>query len=241
MDHPFILGGDPDKCVRCKRKEIDHTDLATCEACPNVGVCTLYLNTILLCDTCLQAEKDHMSPEKQEKRVQEYRENTVKLAKEIDNSLTNRPQYFNAETIAIGVLKDAIEADATVTNKRLALFEVIDARYKGFKQALVVVDEQRVELMNQIKASHEYMVTLSNQLTAEERAKYQIADFNYKPNQVVTKPKASNKKAPKFSKAELMEASSKTGIPMPALQTLCVRFNCNVAEAVNRFKEATGG
>lgn len=240
MDHPFLIGGEPDKCVRCKRKEIDHTDLATCEACPNVGNCTLYLNTILLCDTCLAREKEHQSPEKQEERVKSYRENTIRLAKEIDNSVTNRSEYFNAETISIGALRDIIESDVTIENKRLALWEVVDARYKQLKQALITIDEQRVEKMNQIKASYEYMVTLSNQLTAEERQKYQIQDFNYKPVQVVTKPKSAPSKSNKFSQADLIKASTDSGIPMPALRTLCVRFNCNVAEAVSRFREATG-
>lgn len=240
MDHPYIQSSEPDKCLKCRRKEIDHTDLAICEACPNVGTCTVYFG-ILLCESCLQKEKDNQTPEAQNNRLKNHRVETEIRAKEIDLSVTSKAEWFNAETVAIGELRDVIEADTTIENKRLALFQALDLRYKHFKNILVQIETEREKTMTQVRASYEYMATLSNQLTEEERKKYQIADFNYKPNQVVTKPKAAPTQKNKFSKAELIDASNKHQIPMAALQTLCVRFNCGIQEAVSRFQEAMKG
>lgn len=247
MDHPFILGGEPDKCVKCRRKELDHSDMAQCEGCPNIGPCHLHLGKIkfgqdfglLLCETCMKRELEHQSPEAQAEREQAYRKNVISIAKEIDSSVGMKSEYWNNETISIGALADVINADASVTNKRASLFEVIQKRYKEYQQALIKKDEEKNELMNRINASYQYMVTLSNQFTNEERAKYQLADFNYKPIEKVVKPKSPSKQT-KFSKADLVAAAEKYSIPMPILQTLCVRFNCNVEEAANRYKETMG-
>lgn len=238
-DHPFILGGDPEKCVRCRRSEMDHSDLAACEACTNVGPCMLYLNKIFLCEECYDKEMEHQSPEKQEERVRIYRETVINLSAEIDSQVKITPNIFNAETISIGEIADAINADASVENKKAMLFEAVHSRYVNFKQVLLGIEQDRQDTMVKIRASYQYLVELSNKLTNEEREKYRLQDLNYKPNQVVVKSSPGTPRSKsKFSKAALVEASNTSGIPMPILQTLCVRFNCTPEEAVNRFKNA---
>ncbi len=99
--HPFIPSIGANTCQKCKRPEISHTELATCEACPNIGPCEIWLG-MLLCKSCYEKE------EKQIKSIVE--------AKAIDDRVQLRSDVFNAETVAIVQLKQLIDADDSITN-----------------------------------------------------------------------------------------------------------------------------
>jgi len=241
MNHPFIQGGVPDVCARCRRKEIDHTSLATCEACPYVGMCDLYPpphGVILLCPTCLQKEYDHQSPDKQEARVLHSRavsEAQIALSREIDSSIISRADYFNAETVAISELKKIIDSDETIARKDYALYMEVRTRYDKFKAKLIEAEEVRLEIINNIKADQTYLNNLVSSLTKEEQEKYRVKDINYKPNEVkVVKPKESSGKT---NLSEVKELAKEHGIAPEIIQNLCLAFKLTPLKAVVKYKE----
>ena len=78
MDHNFISSTvNKTLCLKCKYNEISHTDRATCECCSNSGIMDIFTD-MLMCSECIRKEKDalaaHITPEKQEARLQSSRE-----------------------------------------------------------------------------------------------------------------------------------------------------------------------
>lgn len=235
MNHPFIQSSVPDVCSRCRRAELDHTDLAICEGCPNVGLCEVYAGTILLCPTCTQKELDHQSPEKQAERLAQMREATLQTSKEIDNSITTRADYFNAETISISELKSVIDADPSIARKDYALYEVVHARYVQFKKVLIEIEDKRLEVSNNIKADQVYLNSLVSSLTKEEQDKYKARDIEYKPNEVkVVKPRSAT---PSASMSELKQMASEHNIEITILTMLCKAHKLTPLKAVHKYKE----
>lgn len=247
MNHPFIQGGVPDVCVRCRRAELDHTSLATCEACPYVGHCDLYKGTFLLCPTCFESEEainklssEHMSEDNQLKRVERANEitsRTLELSKAIDTAIITRADYFNAETISISELKATIDADTNIARKDYELYKAVHERYLHFKNVLIEVEEKRLEITNHIKADQTYLNNLVASLTKEEQDKYKARDISYKPNEVkVSKPRESGSKT---NLAELKELSKEHGIPAEILANLITVFKLTPVKAVIKYKEMT--
>ena len=237
MNHPFIQGGVPDVCVRCRRTELDHTSLATCEACPYVGSCELYANVILLCPTCYEKEIAHQSPENQQKRIAEHQitSKNLQLSRDIDSSIITRADYFNAETISISELKSIIDADESIGRKDYELYKAVHERYLKFKTVLIEVEEKRLEITNNIKADQTYLNNLVSTLTKEEQEKYKARDINYKPNEVkVSKPTGSGNKV---NLAEIKELAKEHGIPAEILSNLCAVYKLSPLKAVIRYKE----
>jgi len=245
MNHPFIQGGVPDVCVRCRRPELDHTSLATCEACPYVGHCDLYKGTFLLCPSCFEKEdvinnltKDYQSPENQQKRVDRANEitrKTLEISKDIDASIITRADYFNAETKSISELKSVIDADVMIERKDYELYKAVHERYLHFKNILIEVEEKRLEITNNIKADQTYLNNLVASLTKEEQDKYKVRDINYKPNEVkVAKPKDNSGKV---NLAEIKEVAKEHGIAPEILANLCTVFKLTPVKAVIRYKE----
>ena len=123
MNHSFQssqLNGNV--CNVCKRPELEHTDNAQCECCPNVGPCELYID-ILMCKECY---------EKEMKLQTESRANTEQRVLEqaflIDQSIKIQTDLFNAKTVAIQKLKEAIDNDPSITEKHFALAKVLSER-----------------------------------------------------------------------------------------------------------------
>ena len=241
MNHPFIQGSVPDICLRCRRKEIDHTSFAICEACPYVGPCELYPpnhGVILLCPDCYSKEIEHQSPENQEKRVMEHREVVAKqleLSREIDKSIITRADYFNAETISISELKATIDNDESIERKDYELYKAVHSRYLHFKEVLITVEEKRLEIINNIKADQTYLNNTVAALTKEEQDKYKARDITYKPNEVkVSKPKESSGKV---NLSEVKELGKEHGIPPEILKNLCDVYKLSPLKAVIKYKE----
>lgn len=273
--HSFVLSisdseKDSTKCAKCKRSEIDHTDKATCETCPNVGRCELYplseSNTIaLLCPSCIrQHETARMSPEAQEQRVKEMNDRSkrdsilhssipdaqkaldlIGQSQKIDNSIQTRSDIFNAETVAIVDLKNAIDSDVSVTNKHFKLAEVLTERRNHFKKVIFDLSAEMVEKSNRQQAIQVYLNELSSKLRVEEREKIKLADINYSPLPVkISKPKGVTVK--KFDKSELRKWAMKlnewaiehghTGVPESVLQIVCIQKGMTPEQAFNQMK-----
>ncbi len=235
MDHNFTPSfADPTKCAKCKWGVIVHTDLATCEACPNVGKVTPYVD-ILLCTSCLEkelkAQEELKDVKKQQARVDAANDavrekqltnngsgilnisNLLDKAKAIDFGIQVRQDIFNAETIALHELFTAVDADETVPagDKQFKKAEITQARQVHFQKVVFDANQQVIEAQNHLRVLQSELNKIVNTLRTEDREKLKIIDPNYKPG-AVKSPKATAKprppKKPKFDKKELMDETA---------------------------------
>jgi len=241
MDHKFSPSTlDAMKCSfnQCGRPLIDHTDFATCESCPNVGKMELYAD-MLLCPNCIRLENEanlaHQAPELQEKRLQL---NDILIhSRSIDTVVQLRTDIHNAETVAIDTLRQAIELDESVTNKRYRLAEVIKERYLHHKTIIFELSEQLVTEQNKQRVQQQYLNQLASSLRQEERDKLNLEHPNYQPVPFkISKPRASKKT--KIDRAEIKKWALDVGVPEAVIMMLCTQKNITPEEAANRFRKA---
>jgi hypothetical protein len=202
---PSILNSE--LCGTCKRDKIAHTKEAVCEACSNVGPVELMYGNMLLCESCISKDKEHQSPEKQEERVNNYRNSVdafVQATRSIDDSLRIRTDVFNAKTAAIVEIKNAIYNDPAIENKPYAFASECTRRFEILKKVIFDKNQEIIDATNEQKALQVQLNQMANQLRAEEREKLKIADINYKPPVVKSVTPAKIKTASKkLDKVEL--------------------------------------
>lgn len=244
--HPSAL--NKEQCNQCKRPEIDHTDRATCEVCSNSGNMVLYVD-ILMCQECHTKEILAMAniEKTADKRVAEMNDarmlNSLARAIEIDSSIQLRTDIFNAQTMAIVDVKNAIDADETIENKNYKLAEFVTNRLNHLKGVIFELDEKRVAVNNEQKAIQVYLNQLVNKLSTEERDKLKLQDIEYKPSEVKIKKPAAPK-VKKFDKTEIrrfaLELSTELGFPVAdsLLQSICVAKNLTAEQAANSFRKS---
>lgn len=217
-------------CAICKKDSVAHTDQATCDCCPKIGPVEIRYGDMLMCDECWAKEQAaqlaNNTPEKQAERVNQLNA-AIETARQQDASIQVRTDIFNAATVAIQELKQAIEADTTIQNKPYHLASELKTRFEHFRAVIFNLDEQKIEAANQQKAIQVYLNNMANQLRAEEREKLKIADINYQPSsptKIKTQgpPKIKTRSAGKLDKAELRKYAAELGIPEYTIQMLCV-------------------
>lgn len=254
MDHEFQASlTDSKACIRCKRGYRDHSKIAQCEACPNVGPCELFAD-MLLCAKCYAAElkavHDYQAPELQEARLQEYHKQ-VRLnelladAAKQDQTVTLVSDLFNAETKSLIELLTAIDS-SDIENKPYARAEFTVNRIKTFQQALFEAKNKVVELENAIRADQVYLNQEANKLRDEERTKLKIADITYQPATPKTpKPKSDKgtkaaKKSSKVDMAEVQKWAGKIGMPVQLVHMRMLSKNMSAEQAARTFAAESG-
>lgn len=233
-DHAFrAFVHDEMHCVQCGFPEAMHTEKAKCEVCDDHKGPLQVFRTILMCQACRQKEQEAIANNEAsaEQRVVEQRESFVKrqaadMMKELDASITIRTDYFNADIPSVMSIKAIIDADetyATVDAKRFALALAIRERFEKDKKILFEVREVETKIASTMRAMQSYMSDLASTMKAEERAKLQLENINYKPTppKVDKQPKPISVKA-KIDKHAMREMAAKHGIPEAALQMLAV-------------------
>lgn len=250
MNHSFqpsII--DSSKCKMCKRPEQDHGPNAQCEVCEKTGDC-VDVNGILMCPSCLENELSSSANKSngkeqpftgESKTYQTTEAGVIKSiadsVRDMDSRLSGKPEFFNAETISIEEIKNQLNEDSTITNKRFELAKIVHQRIVDFEKALFDVRQKEFELSDRQQAGRVYLNNLANQLTSEEREKVRLKDINYP----VTQPKLQTHKAPstksKSNKEELREAAAKYGIDASAIQTVCVARNLSIDAAIELMKK----
>ncbi len=243
--------------------EVEHVEIqptTECECCPNivpVKEIKKYagMNMCIECYTKeIELQKANNTPEAQQARVdahnaaiEEARQNQVpavlsmnrilQQGREIDSQIKVRTDIFNAQTIAIEELRKAIESDATITNKPLALANELDARFGILKTAIFELNEQVIAKSNEQKALQTYLNQLVLKLRAEEREKFKQHDLTYEPK-AAPKPKVN--KGPtkkKIDKEEINKYSKELGLPPSILQMMCVSRNMSPKEAFDEMQK----
>lgn len=242
MNHKFQSSLiDANKCITCKREELDHTDRATCDACSNTGSMEIYID-MLMCPSCIEKELELQKESKNntENRVLDMN-SLITKSREIDASVTLSQDLFNAETIAITELKTAIESDSSITNKQFKLAELVTERMNLFKKAIFEKNQELIELNNKQRASQTYLNNLANQLRADEREKLKLQDMSYQPQSPKDKkPRTDAAKKKALDVPRLKQLAAELGLPHTVLQMMCVSKNLTPEQAYDHMKKAMG-
>jgi len=257
MDHMFQASiSDPTKCGKCKYGIIEHTELAECEVCPNKGKMNIYAG-MLMCDDCIQKEKDHQSPEKQAERLANYHanlpatepsgilniNNLLDKARALDFSVKVVTDVYNAETVATHEVFASIDADTEIPTdqKQFKKAEFLTERQTGLQKTIFDHNQAIMDAQNRLRVAQQELNKIVNTLRAEEREKLKILSPEYKPGVVkspketVSKPRA---KKVKFDKRELMDVCAelvKEGFiaTWDMLQGICVRRDMTPKQAAD--------
>lgn len=233
MNHSYVPSQiDGSKCGVCRYSVIAHTDLATCECCPTIGPVEVF-KTMLMCPECVAKEK---SLSKDSELQAEQRVNAViEQGRTIDYSIRVREDIFNAQTLSIVELKETIDSDSSITNKRFELAKQLTDRYQHLSK---VIFDRQVEIdadNTRQRAVQSYLNQLATQLRSEEREKLKLSDINYKPTD--GKPKVTKVTTKKgFDKTQLVEFANKAGVPLAALQMICIAKNMSPEQAYEHLK-----
>lgn len=232
MNHSFISSQlNSELCATCKRREIDHGNLATCESCDNVETCEL-VHDILMCSACQSRQQEI------DKELEERESNPFILKKDdLDITIRTRAEFFNSRMVSINELATAIDNDPTIENKQFELSARVRNRLEKLRN--VIYPERKTELeatVNEYRALMEYLSELAKKLTAEERAKLKLQDANYVPVHVKTEP-IRKIKTKKWDKAELKKYAEELKVPEYTLQAMVIAQNKTVAEVAQSLRE----
>lgn len=249
MLHTFKPGTiDAAKCVHCKRT----TEMHNCDICgaENISV-TLKYGNMLLCGPCeIEEERlyaESQRPENVAARVETQQKaaeiNAVlKQAAAIDDSIEIKSDIFNAETVALEVIRTSIDADGNIENKPYALGEQVKAHFEKLRDTMFDLNKQMMEVAVRQKATQVYLNQLANKLRADEREKLKISDLNYQPKPVKSstpkpiKTTGTSKKAPKLDKTLLRKYAAELGVAEFTLQMLVVSKGLTIEAAANLLR-----
>lgn len=232
------------------------TKIGECEVCPATDIeISVHYGNLWMCADCWKKEQtlkaENQKPENVEARVHSTKLNPttpidsklIEMAKAVDNAAHVRTDMFNSETVSIIDIKNAIDADDSITNKPGKLAEILFERFNKHTALVFDLGEQLMEANARQKAVHVYMNQLANSLRAEEREKYRITDISYKPQAPKTptvkkiSTTGTTKKAPKLDKAELRKYAKELGVSEFTLQQVVVSKGVTVAEAAESIKK----
>lgn len=241
--------GNENKCAICSHTQNTHGE---CECC-NSSDTLIKFKGMMMCQDCYhkeinltrqsESESDTRLAAERERANQVIQINEVlKKSEDIDKSITIRTDIFNAETVAINKLKEAIDADPAIENKPYKLAQVILARFANTKNVVFELNQKMVEVGNQQKAIQVYLNTMANTLRAEEREALKIADINYKPNPVKLTSGSDKTKSVKtrsskvLDKDELAKYAKKLGISSSSIQMIVVSKGITIEQAAKLIK-----
>jgi hypothetical protein len=175
--------------------------------------------------------------------------NLVDKAREVTNTITSRPEVFNAHTVALHEVYAAMDADVAVINKQFAKSEYTAEHIKSLQKVIFDANQTIIDANNKIRASQGELNKLVLTLREEERQKLGIVTPDYKPQgpktpKAAAKPRA--KKAPKLDKKELMDVAAelqKEGLPVQwsMLHTICVARDMTPKQAADVARKQLGG
>lgn len=155
----------------------------------------------------------------------------------VDTTIKVTSDVFNAKTVAIVELKNAIDADDSIENKQFELAKRLKTRFEILTTAIFERNKQNLEDSSEQRSIQSYLNNLSNQLREKEREELKLKDLTYQPAKPSKPSKPKKKAGPKFNKAEIREHAAKIGVDEYTLQMICVSKNMQPAEAAEELQK----
>lgn len=170
------------------------------------------------------------------KKVENNMNDFLANAKKLDESLTVQTDIFNAQTVSIQELREAIEKDESIENKHFKLAEFLSERFETLQELIIGAKSSIIEAETKKRAILTYYLELSKKLRTEEREKLKFQDLKYQPAPVktVSPKKVSTKKA---DKEEAIRISKESGVPLQILMLLALSKNLSYKDAAIEYKK----
>ena len=244
MNHSFTPSQtDSSKCGRCKFDEVSHTSDAECTSCGKHTEVEVYID-MLFCAECMEKERlaqielESTANARVAQLEEDNRNKVIIQSQQIDASIEVRRDLFNANTVAITEIKNAIDSDDSIPSesKHYELAKLLHERLDHFSQVLFTLNESRIDITNKQYAVQVYLNDLASKLRKEEREKLRLQYIDYKPPTPSLKKLSAPKKV-KFDKNELRKCAAELGISEFMLQTVVVSKNMSVSEAASMIRK----
>jgi predicted kinase len=177
--------------------------------------------------------------------------NLVDKAREITSTITSVPAVFNAHTVELHKVYDAIDQTESVngSSKQFQKSEYTKNHITTLQQVIFDANQTIIDANNKLRAAQGELNKLVLTLREDERAKLGITSPEYKPAtpktpKAAAKPRAQKKQ--KFDKKELMDIAAelqKEGLPVQwsMLQTICVARDMTPKQAADVVRKQMGG
>ena len=205
MKHSFTPKlGDNDTCAACHYERVAHTNQATCEACGSITVCEFFPDLknpkkMLLCEPCTQKEYAVAVRQTQER---------VKAHEQVKSN----QDYFNANIPAIVSIREAIERDPSIENKKVAEIVAVRDRMVWLKDKLFALSKETSAISHEQRESQIYLNHLVKDLSEEKQRELGLLDIKYKqPEGKIKSPKVTAPK--KVNVIEVRKYAASFNIP----------------------------
>lgn len=261
--HKFVAGSlNKAACATCRRGLQDHTAIAQCEACPNMGPCELFGDMLLCVKKCYPAELAAQAALKDgaEQRVIESRNATLQAQKieqpmaldslvsqsqKIDQGIEMSSDIWNAKTTALNELIKAIDSDTTVENKPYARAKVAMERIETFQKAIFDAENTLLDARIGLRHSKTYLNQIINDLREAEREEFRLKNIDYptKPVKAVKTKSPGTKKARQSTKIDFTEVNKWAAylkVSGNAIHAMMVQHGLNAKDAAKKFSGLIG-
>lgn len=162
---------------------------------------------------------------------------TLERQLEVDTTIEVASDIFNAKTVAIVEIEQAIADDKSIENKQFELAKRLKTRFETLTTAIFERNKQNLEDSSEQRAIQTRLNTLANNLREKEREELRLKDLTYKPEPPKKAAKPKKKPGPKFNKAEIREQAAKIGVDEYTLQMICVSKNLQPKEAAEELQK----
>jgi len=172
-----------------------------------------------------------------DERVNEMNMNTLERQIHVDTTIQVTSDVFNAKTVAIIELKEAIDNDDSIENKQYELAKRLKDRFTHLKEVIFERTQENLNDSSEQRSIQSYLNNLANNLREKERDELRLKDLTYKPLAPSKPAKPRKPKAPKFNKADVKLYAAQIGVDEFTLQMICVSKGLQPKEAAEELKK----
>lgn len=157
--------------------------LVECDGCGNSSECTPW-GRLWYCPTCVEKHTTSNTVLIDSTKI-------LKESRAIDDSIRWSGDFFNAETVSIAELKQAIEADESIpqSEKVIKLHLAVTERLELYKNRILEVDKEKHELIAKQQANFVWMREYASEIRGDIRQRIQQANTAYIESTPIKIPK----------------------------------------------------
>lgn len=202
---------------------------------------------MIVCQSCYTLEQSALKKTQSPEAVAErHAASTLERAQQVDYSIQVRSDIFNAETVSLHAIKEAIDTDDTITNKPYVMAEKVMERYKHYKDVVFELQQQAVEAGERQQATLRYLNNFANQLRVEEREKLKIQDISYQPKSPTIKVAKIRNNASKMASTKeisvaVAEFNKELGVSIFQpfqIKTMMLQKGATLSQVINDLRKS---
>lgn len=251
--HQSQMDATADKCARCGRPQVDHTDQAECEACGSIGPCELFVDNLYCAAKCYPAEIEAQASLKasapqrvndshttQSQAISALSSDSLKA----DSGTELDMNFFNMQTNALRDEIRSIESDPDIQNKPYARAKFTIAWIKRLELSAQEHKKEALKADCGVRAGQVYLNSMIKDLREDERTQFREHDIDYPVTKSI-KPKSKSqstgqaeKKAKKSTGINWIEVKKWveiSGFTQSAVHSMMEALNCSPEVACRKL------